>query len=162
MLFMLFVLVVVLIIVLVLVIYLFCKGICLWESFVLKLFDKFYCKGLLWVMSYSKVVVGIVVMFVVVVVLVILCLGIEFVFEFEEGMVNFWVIFVLFFSLDIVFEVVLKFEVMLMEFLEVIYVLLCIGCVEIGGDLELVNNIEIYIGFKLVLEWISVDNCYEF
>lgn len=152
---------VVLIIVLVLVMYLFKKGVKLWESVVLKFLDVGYCKGLLWVILYKKVVIGIVVIMVVVVGVVFFWFGIEFVLELEEGIINLCVILVFLFSLDIVLEVFFKFENILMGFLEVIYILLCIGCVEIGGDFEFVNNIEIYIGLKLVFEWISVSNCYE-
>lgn len=102
---------------------------------------------------YIKWLVLLVGLFLVFVVVFVLKIGIEFVFELEEGIINLCVILVLFLSLEILLVVVLMLEEKLLVFFEVIYVLSCIGCVEIGGDLELVNNIEIYIGLKFVLMW---------
>ncbi|MFD3352086.1 efflux RND transporter permease subunit [Alteromonas macleodii] len=154
-------LVVALIIVPALATYLFRKGIRPRESFVLKPLDKLYRKGLSWVMSHSKVVVGIAVTLVVAAALVIPRLGTEFVPELEEGTVNLRVTLAPSSSLDTALEVAPKLEAMLMEFPEVTYALSRIGRAEIGGDPEPVNNIEIYIGLKPVPEWTSADNRYE-
>ena len=141
--------------------YLFRKGFCQRDSFVLKPLDMLYRKGLSWAMNHSKVVVGIAGIMVVAAALVLPRLGTEFVPELEEGTINLRVTLAPSSSLDTALEVGPKLEAMLMEFPEVTYALSRIGRAEIGGDPEPVNNIEIYIGLKPVPEWTSASNRYE-
>lgn len=141
--------------------YLFRKGIRQRKSFILKLLEFLYRKGLTWAMRHNIVVVGIAAIMVVAATLVLPRLGTEFVPELEEGTINLRVTLAPSSSLDTALEVAPKLEAMLMEFPEVTYALSRIGRAEIGGDPEPVNNIEIYIGLKPVPEWTSAGNRYD-
>ncbi|MCW8930860.1 MAG: CusA/CzcA family heavy metal efflux RND transporter, partial [Gammaproteobacteria bacterium] len=85
-------------------------------------------------------------------------IGTEFVPELEEGTINLRTTLAPSASLETSISVAKKLEQQLMTFPEVTYALSRIGRAEIGGDPEPVNNIEIYIGLKPVVEWTSASN----
>ena len=84
-------------------------------------------------------------------------IGTEFVPELEEGTINLRVTLAPSASLNTSIAVANKLEKELMTFPEVTYALSRIGRAEIGGDPEPVNNIEIYIGLKPLIEWTSAS-----
>nr|CRH06090.1 putative cation efflux system protein czcA [Candidatus Magnetococcus massalia] len=141
--------------------YLFRKGVRQRRSIVLMPLDFLYRKLLAWAMRYRIIVVGIALALVVATAAVLPRLGTEFVPELEEGTINLRVTLAPSSSLQTALTVAPKLEKILMEFPEVTYALSRIGRAEIGGDPEPVNNIEIYIGLKPVLEWTSAGSRYE-
>ncbi|MEG3639263.1 efflux RND transporter permease subunit [Magnetococcus sp. PR-3] len=141
--------------------YLFRKGVRERRSIILMPLDFLYRKLLAWAMRYRIIVVGIALALVVATAVVLPRLGTEFVPELEEGTINLRVTLAPSSSLQTALTVAPKLEKILMEFPEVTYALSRIGRAEIGGDPEPVNNIEIYIGLKPVLEWTSAGNRYE-
>jgi cobalt-zinc-cadmium resistance protein CzcA len=140
--------------------FLFRRGIKPKESFVLKPLETGYRAGLSWALGNRKAVIAIAGTLVIAAGLVLPRLGTEFVPELEEGTINLRVTLAPSASLDTALEVAPKLEAMLLEFPEVTYALSRIGRAEIGGDPEPVNNIEIYIGLKPVVEWTSASNRY--
>jgi len=140
---------------------LFKKGIKHRESWILKLFNKWYRKGLKTAMQHSKIVISSSILLVVGAMALVPQIGTEFVPELEEGTINLRATLAPSSSLETALSVAPILEKMLMEFPEVEYTLSRIGRAEIGGDPEPVNNIEIYIGLKPVSEWTSANNRYQ-
>ena len=141
--------------------FMFKKGIKQQESFVLKPLNKWYKKGLKIALTRTTLVIVTSVLLVISALAIIPQIGTEFVPELEEGTINLRVTLAPSSSLDTALSVAPILEKKLMAFPEVTYALSRIGRAEIGGDPEPVNNIEIYIGLKPVLQWTSAVNRYE-
>jgi len=140
---------------------LFKNGIKPKESLLLKPIDAAYKHGLNFAMKNVKLVISASLALVLLAVALIPQLGTEFVPELEEGTINLRVTLAPSSSLETTLSVAPKIEKLLLEFPEVEYALSRIGRPELGGDPEPVNNIEIYIGLKPVIQWESAKNRFE-
>jgi cobalt-zinc-cadmium resistance protein CzcA len=141
--------------------FMFRNGIKQRESFILKPIDKGYRQCLRVAMSHTKTVVVASILLFFWALSILPQIGTEFVPELEEGTINLRVTLAPSSSLETALTVAPILEKKLMEFPEVEYALSRIGRAEIGGDPEPVNNIEIYIGLKPLLQWSSAENRFE-
>lgn len=141
--------------------FMFRNGIKQRESFILKPIDKGYRQCLKVAMRHTKTVVVTSILLFLWALSIVPQIGTEFVPELEEGTINLRVTLAPSSSLETALTVAPILEKKLMEFPEVEYALSRIGRAEIGGDPEPVNNIEIYIGLKPLLQWSSAENRFE-
>jgi cobalt-zinc-cadmium resistance protein CzcA len=141
--------------------FMFRNGIKQRESFILKPIDKGYRQCLKVAMRHTKTVVVTSILLFLWALSIVPQIGTEFVPELEEGTINLRVTLAPSSSLETALTIAPILEKKLMEFPEVEYALSRIGRAEIGGDPEPVNNIEIYIGLKPLLQWSSAENRFE-
>lgn len=138
--------------------YMFTKGIKQRESLVLMPLNYLYRHGLHWAMAHAKSVILGAVLLVAAALALLPQLGTEFVPELKEGNINLRVTLAPSTSMETALDLTPKLEKIIMSFPETTYALSRIGRAEVGGDPESISNIEIFIGFKPISQWVSADN----
>lgn len=132
------------------------------ENFVMCCVCLVYELVLCWVFGYCVLVVGGVFGVILFIGLVVLWMGSEFIFSFSEGdfvMQGLWVLGI---SLIQLVEMQQILERKLMgKFLEIEWVFVCIGIVEIVFDLMFLNVFDSYVMFKLQSQWLDLKKLWE-